>query len=56
MKWEVGKTYTWKDENAKTDFVNCGGGCLSPLNDDITKSIGDKPLPSTRSKMAVGLM
>ena len=43
MKWEIGKTYTWKDENAKTDFVNLGGGCLSPLNDDISKAIGDKP-------------
>lgn len=43
MKWEVGKTYTWKDEKAKTDFVNLGGGCLSPLNDDISKAIGYKP-------------
>lgn len=43
MKWEVGKTYTWKDEKAKTDFVNLGGGCLSPLNGDISKAIGYKP-------------
>lgn len=43
MKWEVGKTYTWKDVKAKTDFVNLGGGCLSPLNDDISKAIGCKP-------------
>lgn len=43
MKWEVGKIYTWKDEKAKTDFVNLGGGCLSPLNDDISKAIGYKP-------------
>lgn len=43
MKWEVGKTYTWKDENAKTEFITTGEGCLSPLNSDISVAIGDKP-------------
>lgn len=42
MKWEVGKTYTWKDVNAKTEFIN-GDGCPSPLNSDIIEGIGDKP-------------
>lgn len=43
MEWEVGKTYTWKDENAKTEFINNGEGVLSPLNSDISAAIGDKP-------------
>lgn len=43
MKWEVGKTYTWKDENAKTEFITNGEGVLSPLNSDISAAIGDKP-------------
>ncbi|WQN06375.1 hypothetical protein [Escherichia phage vB-Eco-KMB43] len=43
MKWEIGKTYTWKDENAKTEFITTGEGVLSPLNSDISASIGDKP-------------
>jgi len=43
MKWEAGKTYTWKDSTAKTAFITLGGGCLSPLNSDISKAIGDKP-------------
>lgn len=43
MKWEVGKTYTWKDVNAKTEFITSGEGCLSPLNSDISAAIGDKP-------------
>lgn len=43
MKWEVGKTYTWKDALAKTAFITLGGGCASPLNSDISKAIGDKP-------------
>ena len=42
MKWEVGKSYTWKDANAKIDFVD-GDGCPSPLNSDISEGIGDKP-------------
>lgn len=42
MKWEVGKSYTWKDANAKIDFVD-GDGCSSPLNSDISEGIGDKP-------------
>lgn len=43
MKWEVGKTYTWKDALAKTAFITLGGGYASPLNSDISKAIGDKP-------------
>ncbi|EHU9813627.1 hypothetical protein KZ558_000574 [Escherichia coli] len=43
MKWEIGKTYTWKDENAKTEFITNGEGVLSPLNSDISAAIGDKP-------------
>lgn len=43
MKWEIGKTYTWKDENAKTEFITNGEGVLSPLNSDISVAIGDKP-------------
>ena len=43
MKWEIGKTYTWKDENAKTEFITNVDGCLSPLNSDISVAIGDKP-------------
>lgn len=43
MKWEIGKTYTWKDVNAKTEFITNGEGCLSPLNSDISAAIGDKP-------------
>lgn len=43
MKWEVGKTYTWKDENAKTEFITNIEGVLSPLNSDISAAIGDKP-------------
>lgn len=43
MKWEIGKTYTWKDENAKTEFITNGEGVLSPLNIDISAAIGDTP-------------
>lgn len=43
MKWEIGKTYTWKDENAKTAFIANIEGVLSPLNSDISEAIGDKP-------------
>lgn len=43
MKWEIGKTYTWKDVNAKTEFITNGEGVLSPLNSDISAAIGDKP-------------
>ena len=43
MKWEAGKTYTWKDSTAQIGFITNGGGCLSPLNEDISKAIGDKP-------------
>lgn len=43
MKWEIGKTYTWKDENAKTEFITNVAGDLSPLNSDISAAIGDKP-------------
>lgn len=43
MIWEIGKTYTWKDENAKTEFITNGEGVLSPLNSDISAAIGDKP-------------
>lgn len=43
MKWEIGKTYTWKDENAKIEFITNVEGCLSPLNSDISVAIGDKP-------------
>ena len=43
MKWEIGKTYTWKDEKAKTEFITNGEGVLSPLNSDISAAIGDKP-------------
>ncbi|ABR24558.1 hypothetical protein phi1p049 [Escherichia phage Phi1] len=43
MKWEIGKTYTWKDENSKTEFITNGEGVLSPLNSDISVAIGDKP-------------
>lgn len=43
MKWEIGKTYTWKDEKAKTEFITNGEGVLSPLNSDISADIGDKP-------------
>lgn len=46
MKWEAGKTYTWKDVNAKTEFID-GDGCPSPLNSDISEGIGDKPFTIT---------
>lgn len=53
MKWEVGKTYTWKDEKAKTDFTITACGVSSPLNTGICEVIGDKPF-TTRKVETVG--
>ena len=42
MKWEIGKTYTWKDANAMTDFCHYAEN-VSNLNYVIARAINYRP-------------